>query len=329
MSPGSNPSQFQQNLGNVVALIKGPNPPAKTYIFWAAEIDPTDPEIVEIRQFNFTSGNWEPVGANVNGGPIDAKLVHVKLVGVTERIGARAAADFDGTLQQLLEEERIGYLRPYISFFTFQGSGSVVRPVGYSYPSNDYPFAWGTTNPSNVSAAGLTLSNLTVGQPIATQLAPTDNQTFAVAGFVVKLGESQHFRLEGVDVKGAAFQQDIVISGGVYRYAFVSDQKLLDPALYPASALSAFLRTQSGDLVPSRATGPAIYQPRSQWVYFVFDTSLLDNSQLGAAFQVQGQPNNDFLTRDFTFTNEFGAQNTMRVLRTGNLLNGGYTIQSA
>lgn len=51
-----------ENLGNVVGLIKGVTPPAKTYVLWAKQLSPlTNPNLVEI---NYHDGSvWRPIGS--------------------------------------------------------------------------------------------------------------------------------------------------------------------------------------------------------------------------------------------------------------------------
>ena len=51
-----------ENLGNVVGLIKSPNPPAKTYIIWARQLSPiSNPNLVELNIHNGTT--WVPLGS--------------------------------------------------------------------------------------------------------------------------------------------------------------------------------------------------------------------------------------------------------------------------
>lgn len=57
-----------ENLGNVVGLIKSPNPPAKTYVIWAKQLDPIgSPNNVELMRHDGTT--WVPLGSGIPEAP--------------------------------------------------------------------------------------------------------------------------------------------------------------------------------------------------------------------------------------------------------------------
>lgn len=46
------------NLGNAVGMIKSDTAPTKTYIIWAHEVNPMDPDEVVLKVYDFILMSW-------------------------------------------------------------------------------------------------------------------------------------------------------------------------------------------------------------------------------------------------------------------------------
>lgn len=273
----------------------------------------------------------------------DAKNIKVDINGITETFGgvnpskpygsATVNGRFTGSLALLLDTMFIMFRAPEIIFFTLRGSSSVIVPVGKPYPASSGGaatlFQWSTRNSSRVTPAGLTLRDITGNLTLGTVLPTTGSLSPALPAFTSIYGLSRTYRIQGQSLSDGnpTFFQDLTITGTVYRAAFISGEDLLNPAAYAALDASTYILAQPNTELVFNATIPVrVYQPRQQRVFFMLDARLLIAGALGATFQVNGQPNNDFIFRDMVFTNEFGATNSVRLFATGNKLNADFPI---
>lgn len=285
-----------------------------------------------------------------NDKQISAEEVTLKLQGITETFGginpntaygdAEAVGNFDWTVADMFRTMFIMFRAPKIIYFTLRNNASTIEPIGKPFPAYaggtiDSQFTWGTQNGNRVSAAGLTLRDITGNKQLASAQSPTGNAQPALDAFTVVEGISRQYRIQGIatDAANTPFYEDLFITGTVYRSAFVSGQDLLNPNYITDDNLSALiLGQQYTELVYDRKIDVRTYKPRNQRIFFMLDKRLLlqDQNQaiigIGSTFKVNGQPNDDFLFRDFSFKNQYGKTNNVRLFATANFLNQDFPV---
>jgi len=127
------------NLGNVVGMLKGPTAPSKTYVLWAKEIDPNDPDIVVIHYYDHADSQWKPLvgGGSGSAGPQS---------GPTRVVGPGQTVAFaPGTFNQIVG---LNYIN----------AGTLVLPASTNYNVGGISFANFTT----LNIQGGVLQNLGV-----------------------------------------------------------------------------------------------------------------------------------------------------------------------
>jgi hypothetical protein len=172
------------NLGNIVGLLKSETAPAKKYVIWAKILNPSFPDIVELRYWDDIAGAWIPVTDSTTNywvkpvitqaiatpppAPLegDRYLIPTGATGVwsgkTDQIATYKASTWqyttplDGYIMSIRDEAN--------KLYDYRG----VYGVGGDWFVNDFqvPIAPGTYIPSTEKAVALGVATLDVGTKV-------------------------------------------------------------------------------------------------------------------------------------------------------------------
>lgn len=110
------------------------------------------------------------------------------------------------------------YLVPTISSFSISGQATSVES-GTSFPAGLKPFAWASTNTSNIVSGTLAVTDVTLGTTLATNLANDGAENINVPLYQLNGNVSKTFRLTANQLIGGPITRDFTINS-YYRIFF-------------------------------------------------------------------------------------------------------------
>ena len=122
--------------------------------------------------------------------------------------GSTFAAD---TMTQMWDALLYPYQAPAFTSFSFSGQSSPVE-VGYTIPAA-VTFDWGTSNPSNVQANSISITDTTLSITLASGLANTGSYSLTMPNPIERTSAGTHsFGISGTNTHSNAFSRSLAFS---------------------------------------------------------------------------------------------------------------------
>lgn len=263
-----------------------------------------------------TNIDWIDLGTDLGGGAGGA--TYTSLTPATVGVGGLELGEsFVGvSFQDLMEQMLHPYQYPAFTAFSIAGQTSPIE-VGTTIASGLKTFNWTTSNPSNIQATSVEITDVTGGGTVlGTALADDSTEDINLASPIQKTVQASHvWRIEATNTKTQLFNRNYTVNWYWRMHWGFDANPTIDSANTLLLGSSKLATTKSGSItMPSN--------PGTSYLYIVYPDSW------GAITAIQDVTNSFNATADFTdlgtisHTNALGVVSNYRVYRSNNATGG-------
>lgn len=259
-----------------------------------------------------TPGGYIIGGAGTGGGGSETYTnttpVPTTLGGIT------AGSTFSSVpLTEMFDRLLYPYQTPTFSAFSISGQSTTLE-VGDQITAGTKTFTWTTTNSSNVSSSGITISDFTNSTTIASGLANTGTSNQTIVAVSKSSATSHVYRISAKNTQDTTFTRDFTVSWRWRMYWGTASLSSLTETDIESLISSSLVSTSAG----SFNFGTAGYKYIAYPTVFGLKTSFKDAN---TGFDVDMQS-----AVTTAVSNSFGAGTNYYVHRSTNVLGGSITI---